>query len=42
MSVDPKVVCRMSESRTSSDSVLPKLQNNLNADQKAESEELEQ
>lgn len=25
MSVDPKVVCRMSESRTSSDSILPKL-----------------
>ena len=40
MSVDPKVVGRMSESRTSSDSVLPKLQNNVHVEQKVESEEI--
>jgi hypothetical protein len=42
MSVDPKVVSRMSESRTSSDSILPKLQNIAPVKQKSESEEIEQ
>jgi hypothetical protein len=35
LSVDPKVVGRMSESRTSSDSILPKLHHNLPVEQKA-------
>ena len=41
MSVDPKVVSRMSESRTSSDSILPKLQNIIPAEHKAELEKVE-